>query len=160
MDAEATRLLAPLDVEDGLDWREVNMAVAKAMQNYCGGVKCDDLLRQGLALLEAIEQEELPRISCRNPHELMRAHEVADIITVAKLILHACLLRKCDSKPLSFVRSDSDGTKAEAETCFLTIRQEDGQIIGGQVPHDYYGDLRTEYEKHNADYLAERSAQI
>lgn len=160
VDAEAARLLAPLDVEDGLDWREVNMAVAKAMQNYCGGVKCDDLLRQGLALLESIEQEELPQISCRNPHELMRAHEVADIITVAKLILHACLLRKCDSKPLSFVRSDSDGTKSETETCFLTIRQENGQIIGGQVPHDYYGDLRTEYEKHNADYLTERSAQI
>ncbi|MFQ8688894.1 MAG: FAD-dependent oxidoreductase, partial [Blautia sp.] len=52
---ERERLYAPLGREDGMDWRELNMAIAKAMQNYCGGVKCDDLLREGLDLFESFE---------------------------------------------------------------------------------------------------------
>ena len=92
--AERERLLAPIRREDGMDWRELNMAISKAMQNYCGGVKCDALLHEGLDLLESFETEIVPQISCKNPHELMRAHEVFDILTVSKLILHACLSRK------------------------------------------------------------------
>ena len=42
------RLYAPLYVEDGMDWRELNMAVSKAMQNYCGGIKCSALLELSL----------------------------------------------------------------------------------------------------------------
>ncbi|HCP52635.1 MAG TPA: hypothetical protein DIT79_09510, partial [Ruminococcaceae bacterium] len=33
--AERERLLAPIRREDGMDWRELNMAISKAMQNYC-----------------------------------------------------------------------------------------------------------------------------
>ena len=87
--AERERLLAPIRRADGMDWRELNMAISKAMQNYCGGVKCDALLHEGLDLLESFETEIVPQISCKNPHELMRAHEVFDILTVSKLILHA-----------------------------------------------------------------------
>ncbi|MDO4459568.1 MAG: FAD-binding protein [Clostridia bacterium] len=159
VDAEMERLLAPLYVENGLDWREINMAVAKAMQNYCGGIKNDDLLKQGLALIEDIEANDLPKVSCNNPHELMRAHEVMDIITVCKIILNACLIRKCDSKPLYFVRSDSDESKAEAETGYITIYQENGEVKSRVIPHDYFGDLKSEYEKRNADYIAERGAK-
>lgn len=71
--AERERLLAPIRREDGMDWRELNMAISKAMQNYCGGVKCDALLHEGLDLLESFETEIVPQISCKNPHELMRA---------------------------------------------------------------------------------------
>ncbi len=101
-DRERARLFAPLYREEGMDWRELNMAIAKAMQNYCGGVKCDDLLKEGLDLLESFEKDIVPQISCENPHELMRAHEVFDILDVAKLILHACIARKSSSAPLFF----------------------------------------------------------
>ncbi len=37
VDREKERLYAPLFVKDGMDWRELNKAVSKAMQNYCGG---------------------------------------------------------------------------------------------------------------------------
>ncbi len=83
-----------------MDWRELNMAISKAMQNYCGGVKCDDLLKEGLDLLESFETEIVPQICCENPHELMRAHEVFDILEVSKLILYACMARKSSSAPL------------------------------------------------------------
>ena len=54
---EMERLYAPLYVENGMDWRELNMAMSKAMQTYCGGIKCKDLLLEGLDLMESYEEE-------------------------------------------------------------------------------------------------------
>ena len=150
---EKQRLYAPLYVENGMDWRELNMAIAKAMQNYCGGVKCKDLLEEGLSLLDSYGKEAVPALSCANPHELMRAHEVMDILDVCKLIMNACLLRESSSVPLCFERSDFPEKDPQRDNHFITIRQENGRIIKGTVPHDYYGDLKTEYEKHNQDYI-------
>lgn len=151
--AEQTRLLAPIYREDGMDWRELNMAISKAMQNYCGGVKCDALLYEGLDLLESFEKDIVPQISCKNPHELMRAHEVFDILTVSKLILHACLSRKTSSVPLCFERVDSDKVDPVEDRRFITVRQENGEVIYGSHPLGYFGDLETEYEKRNRDYI-------
>ena len=146
--AEQERLLAPLTVKDGLDWREVNLAASKAMQNYCGGVKCDDLLDQGLALIRSLRSGALSQIACRNPHELVRAHEISDILDVSELILEACLARKCSSAPLFFQRSDSRDDLAEAERAYLVIRREDGRAVVEKKPHRFYGDLAENYEKH------------
>lgn len=153
--AEKERLYAPLYVQDGLDWRELNKAISKCMQNYCGGVKNDMLLRQGLALLEEYERDIVPELSCANPHELMRTHEVLDILTVAKLIVNACLLRKSGSKPLNFERSDSDLVDPPQDDCFITIAQRDGQIFSRRVSKGYYGDIKEQYEAHNAAYIRE-----
>ena len=154
-DRERARLFAPLYREEGMDWRELNMAIAKAMQNYCGGVKCDDLLKEGLDLLESFEKDIVPQISCENPHELMRAHEVFDILDVAKLILHACIARKSSSAPLFFQRSDYPQMDPEEDKRIITIRQENGKIIEGSVPLGYFGNLKEEYEKRNQDYIEE-----
>lgn len=153
VEEEVKRLYAPLYVEQGMDWRELNMAISKAMQNYCGGIKCRELLLEGLCLLESYEKEAVPQLSCTNPHELMRAHEVLDILEVCKLIINACLLRESSSEPLCFERSDSLQTKQKEERSFITIHQENGRIIKGVVPHNYYGDVESEYEKRNQDYI-------
>lgn len=155
IEKEKERLYAPLYVEEGMDWRELNKAISKAMQNYCGGVKNDMLLLQGLSLLESYEKEFVPQISCANPHELMRAHEVMDILEVCKLILNACLLRKSSSAPLCFERSDYPEVDPKEDQCFITIWQEEGQICSRRVPKDYYGDVKMEYEAHNQDYREE-----
>ena len=151
---EQQRLLAPLSVseENGIHWKELNKAIAKAMQNYCGGVKCDALLREGLDLLETYEYRWVPRLSASNPHDLMRIHEVLDILTVAQMVLYASLARKNSSVSLSFVRSD-DAADAEGERCHIAIRRENGQVLTRKVPLDYFGDMKTEYEAHNADYI-------
>ena len=155
IEAEKRRLYAPLYVQDGMDWRELNKAISKAMQNYCGGVKNDMLLRQGLELLTGYEKDMVPLLSCRNPHELMRAHEVMDILEVCKLILNACLLRKSSSAPLCFERSDYPEMDPEQDQCFITIRQEKGEIRSRRVKKDYYGDVKTQYERYNRDYEEE-----
>lgn len=151
--AEKERLYAPIRREHGVHWKELNMAISKAMQNYCGGVKNEELLNEGLALLEEYENTIVPELSCKNPHDLMRTHEVLDILTVSKMIIHACLLRKSSSKPLYFERTDYPEMDPARDAHFITLRQEKGKIIRGDVPFDYYGDVEEEYEKRNQDYI-------
>lgn len=153
--AEKKRLYAPLQVNKGVGWKELNMAIAKAMQNYCGGIKCEALLKEGLNLLESFEEEIVPKLSCKNPHELMRTHEVLDILTVSQMVLHACLLRKASSTPLCFKRSDYPAEEAVEDRCHIAIRREGGQVLARRVPLDFFGDLKEEYEKRNQDYIRE-----
>ena len=158
IEAEKERLYAPLlnmDSDDGMDWRELNMAISKAMQNYCGGVKNEMLLRQGLELLEEYEKEYVPRLACRNPHELMRTHEVLDILEVSKMIINACMLRKSSSQPLCFERNDYPEVDPVEDQCFITIYRENGEVKSRRIPKDYYGDVKIEYEKRNAEYIKE-----
>ena len=61
----------------------------------------------------------VPKLSCQNPHELMRAHEVLDILTVAKMVLYASLARKSSSAPLCFTRSDYPEMDPEKDRCLL-----------------------------------------
>ena len=154
---EKKRLYAPLFVkpEEGVTWKELNLAISKAMQNYCGGVKCEALLKEGLDLLGQFKEETVPRLSASNPHELMRVHEVLDILQVAQLVLHASLARKASSKPLCFSRSDYPAEETENERRHIVIRQENGQILTREVPLDFFGDLKEEYEKRNQDYIKE-----
>ena len=154
VEKEKERLYAPLYKEDGISWKELNMAISKGMQNYCGGVKCDDLLKEGLNLLEEYEKEFVPSLSADNPHDLMRIHEVEDILTVSKMVLEACLLRKSSSRPLCFERTDYPETDPEENDHFITISLDDnGNVIRGDVPKGFFGKLKDEYEKHNQDYL-------
>jgi len=155
IEAEYKRLYAPLLTEgdDTLTWKELNAAIAKAMQNYCGGVKCEELLREGARLLRSFEDEMVPRLHCDNPHDLMRAHEVMDILTVARMVLEASLRRKATSTPLSFRRSDFPEEEPKEERRHIVIRCEDGEVKERDVPLDYFGDLQTEYEARNADYI-------
>lgn len=157
--AEMERLYAPLYVkkEEGVGWKELNSAISKAMQNYCGGVKCEALLREGLDLLDSYKKDIVPKLYAENPHELMRTHEVLDILTVAEMVLHACLLRRSGSVPLCFERSDYPQKDPAQDRVHITIRLQDGEVRSRRVPLDFFGDLRTEYEKRNQDYIREES---
>lgn len=151
VEAERERLYAPLrrSKEDGRSWKELNFAVSKLMQNYCGGVKNESLLTQGLDLLESYRRDFVPLLSCDNPHDLMRIHEVLDIMDVCELILESCRARKSSSAPLCFERTDYPQMDPPEDRRFITIRKEGGKVLTGSLPADYFGDLETEYERHN-----------
>ncbi|MGN0293251.1 MAG: FAD-dependent oxidoreductase [Lachnospiraceae bacterium] len=160
IEAEKERLYAPLyaDSENGVSWKELNSAISKAMQNYCGGVKCESLLLEGLDLLKSFEKEIVPSLYAANPHDLMRTHEVLDILTVAQLVLYASLARKASSDTLCFQRSDYPQQETEAEKRHIVIHQENGEPVTRDVPLDFFGDLEEEYEKRNERYIREEAA--
>ena len=153
VDAEIERLYAPMYVREGYSWKELNSAVAKLMRNYCGAIKNEALLVQGLDLLNSYRNEIVPQLMATNPHDLMRTHEVLDIMDVAEMILEACRMRKSGSKTLCFVRSDYPEMDPPEDHHFITIRKENGRAVRGDVELDYFGDLKTEYEKRNRDYI-------
>lgn len=154
IEAERQRVLAPLgrDPDSSYTWKELNHAIAKAMQNYCGGVKEDGLLETGLSVLKEYENEIAPRTAAVNPHELTRLLEVHDILTVAQLVIHACHARKSDCPQLEFFRSDSSGG---AEP-FIVVRQNGRDVVTRKLPLDFAGDIVLNYEKHNAGYINEK----
>ena len=153
VDDEIERLYAPMYVEEGYSWKELNWAIAKCMKNYCGAIKNEALLVQGLDLLNTYKTDIVPKLSCHNTHELVRTHEVLDILNVAEMILEACRMRKSSSKTLCFERSDYPEVDPPEDHHFITIRQENGKAVRGDVELDYFGDLKTEYEKRNQDYI-------
>jgi succinate dehydrogenase/fumarate reductase flavoprotein subunit len=123
------------------------------MQNYCGGVKCDALLKEGLDLLKSFKEESVPRLSADNPHDLMRIHEVLDILTVAEIVLHASYARKSSSEPLCFKRSDYPEMDPAKDRRHLALHWDGTQAVVRSVPLDFFGDLQSEYEKRNQDYM-------
>lgn len=155
---EMKRLYAPIHIENGYGWKELNQAISKAMQNYCGEVKCEELLIEGMNLLISYENEIVPNLSCNNPRDLMRIHEVLDILEVSKLIINASLMRKSSSKPLCFKRSDYPEFDPNSDNNFITIKNEDGKIIRRDVPLNYFGNLKVEYERINQTYINQKGA--
>ncbi|SHJ07599.1 FAD-dependent oxidoreductase [Lutispora thermophila] len=151
---EKRRVYAPLknDSERGIGWKELNMAIAKTMQNYCGEIKYDDLLKVGLSRLKEYEENIIPQTFAYNPHELIRLLEVFDILTVSKIIIEASLARKISMKSLCFVRGDSIEDDSSKEK-LIVIKQYDGKVVTREVPVNYFGDLKENYEKHNQDYI-------
>ena len=159
VEQERQRVYAPLQVnpEGSVSWKELNEAIAKAMQNYCGEQKRDELLLSGVELLERYEREIVPKAYAANPHELTRLLEVFDILTVAQIILQACLARRETCEKLEFFRTDGSGGRQEP---FICIRHDGEKVLRREVPLDYAGDIKANYEKYNQDYIAEKRGEV
>lgn len=78
VEREKARVYAPLknDPSVSIGWKELNMGIAKTMQNYCGEVKYQELLEVGLSRLKEYEENVVPQTFAYNPHELVRLLEV------------------------------------------------------------------------------------
>jgi len=150
---EKKRIYAPLKnkPETSVGWKELNMGIAKIMQNYCGEIKRDELLNIGLLRLQEYQKSVVPKTFAYNPHELVRLLEVFDILSVSQIILHACIARKTSSEPLSFIRGDNN--KKVASDKLITIKQVQNSVVSGEKELDFFGDLKKNYEKINHDYI-------
>ena len=154
VEKEKARVYQPLEAstQEGIGWKELNMGLSKLMQIYCGETKRDDLLQIGLRLIQEYQTSTVPMTYARNPHELTRTLEVFDILTVSEIILRSCLARKSSSRALSFSRAECPELDPPQDHKFITIRQMDGNVVLGELPLDYFGPLKENYEKHNQNY--------
>jgi succinate dehydrogenase/fumarate reductase flavoprotein subunit len=148
--AEKARVLAPLYRSQGIEWKELHAGVCKVMQDYCGEVKSEELLKLGLKWLDEITAGEAQTASARNPHELMRLLEVFNIMTHNRLILEACRARRATHTRLGFDRVDFPVVDAPEWDQWLTMKLVDGQAQSGKLPLDYHGDLKKNYDAHCA----------
>ncbi len=128
------------------------------MQNYCGAVKSDDLLNEGLKALRELDAAEASKLSASNPRELCRVLEVLNIRTNAELVMQSCLARKASSKQLQFTRLDYPEMDPPAWHKWVTIRRDDDGVHTSSLPIDFWGELTENYERHAGSYLQERHA--
>ena len=153
---ERSRIYFPLKKNEGIGWKELNMRISRLMQHYCGEIKSEELLKTGLGLLKKIRNEEAQELTAHNPHEMVRALEVMNILTNAEIILHASLARKASSKHLHFYRSDYPENDPLGWHKFVTIKLEKNEVATGEKPLDYYGSLKDNYESYNSNYMKEQ----
>lgn len=149
---ERTRVFSPVNRNNGIGWKELNMHISRVMQHYCGEIKSDELLAAGLEQLRSIQENEALNLYARNPHELIRSLEVLNVLTNAEIIVHACLARKASSKHLHFIRSDYPEMDLSEWHKFVTVKLEENGIVIGERPIDYYGSLKENYKSHNPEY--------
>ena len=85
-----------MERENGSHWSELNQAVQQIMRDYASieTPRHDKLLECGIAYLEQLEQMAYRQIACKNAHELMRALESFDILSLGRLIMISARARK------------------------------------------------------------------
>ena len=106
----------------------------------------------GIGALERMEKEFAPQLYALDPHKLMRTLEDLTMLEHAKVILSASLARKASSMMLGFNRIDHPEMDPPEWNRMLTIKQENGKVVHGEVPHSFWGNQKEEYERYNPDY--------
>ncbi|MGD0101581.1 MAG: FAD-binding protein [Acidobacteriota bacterium] len=149
---EKARIYAPIKRTNGIEWKELNAGIARTMQYYCSEFKTESLLNLGLETLKEIEQEFVPRLYALDPHKLMRSIEDLSMLAHAQMILSASLARKASSAPLNFHRIDYPELDPPEWNKYVTIKLENGKVKSGELPLNYWGDMKANYEAHNKDY--------
>ena len=149
---EKTRVYAPIKRMEGIEWKELHAGIARTMQYFCSEFKTETLFNMALNSLIEIEEEWVPKLYALDPHKLLRSLEDLSILTYAQIILHASLARKASSRFLDFYRIDYPALDPPEWSKFITVRLENNVVRTGEVPLDYWGNLKKNYEAHNKDY--------
>ncbi|MBW2031496.1 MAG: FAD-dependent oxidoreductase [Deltaproteobacteria bacterium] len=148
LEREKLRVYAPVVKGEGLEWKELNAALCRIMQNFCGDPKSEELLRIGLRALEDIEQNEAEALFADNPHKLVRALDVLDILTCDKIIVHSCMARKASSAFLNFKRVDYPEVDPPPWHKWITLRSHNGSIELRDLPIDFWEPMKDNYQAH------------
>ncbi len=134
------RISAPLGREDGIDPKELELAVRNIVTNYVGYFKNEDVMTYGLGKLIELRDQYADQMAARNPHELMRCCEVKSIIDFAEMHIQASLYRKETRfrKLGNFVhyRADYPETDPAWEKWVVVQKGEnDGMVVGtSEIP--------------------------
>jgi len=152
VDREKERVYAPVKRSGGMEWKELHAGIARAMQYYCSEYKTETLLNIGLKTLRKIEEESVPLLYALDPHKLMRSLEDLSMLTHAQIIIQAMLACIASGIPLSFPRMEYPTTGRPEWQKFLTIKLENGKVKTGELPLNFWGNMKEQYEAYNKDY--------
>jgi succinate dehydrogenase/fumarate reductase flavoprotein subunit len=149
---EKARIYAPIHRSDGIDWKELHVGIARAMQFFCSEYKTDSLLKMGLDALQEIEEVFVPRLYALDPHKLMRSIEDLSLLALGQIILNTSLARRASSRFLNFFRIDYPEVDPPKWARYVTVRLENDKVKAGELPLAYWGNMKANYEARNKDY--------
>jgi succinate dehydrogenase/fumarate reductase flavoprotein subunit len=126
VDAEKDRIYAfTQNLPGGVGWKELNHAISRVMQDYCGRYKNETTLKLGLRLLNELKDNEGSAAYAANPHELGRMLECFSVISVGELVFNSSLARKCSNSIMDFMRLDYPQMDPAEWEKLLPIKLED-----------------------------------
>ena len=134
--------LAPLAVKDGTEPIELESAIRYICERYVSQFKSEGKLREGLRRIGTLRRVFLPKLMARNPHELMRALEVRNIMDLAELHLQACLERR--ETRGSHIRLDYPERDPSRDNMLTHQRMVDGKSV---LELKEAPDIKPEYTK-------------
>jgi succinate dehydrogenase/fumarate reductase flavoprotein subunit len=146
--AEKRRVYAPVEREEGIDWKELNVGICRIMQDYCGDWKSKELLDLGLQWFRELRVAEAQDVHARNPHELIKVLQTLNMIDIGEAIIHACLAREASSVWLGFERIDYPDMDPAQWHKWITVKLDAGRVVTGEMPIEYWGELEQNYQQH------------
>jgi len=82
----------------------------------------------------------------------MRCMEDVNILTHGQIVMQASLARKASNSFLNFYRIDYPQVDQVEWNKFITLKLENGKVKIGELPLNYWGDMKKNYEAYNRDY--------
>jgi succinate dehydrogenase/fumarate reductase flavoprotein subunit len=122
----------------GVGWKELNVAISRVMQDYCGKFKNENTLTRGLDLLAQLRDHEATLAYAANPHELGRMLECFSLLSLGEMVFQASRIRKCSSLYLDFYRLDCPQMDPPEWAKLLPIKKSDGGISVRDLPLDFH----------------------
>ena len=135
-----------------MDWKELHAGIARTLQYWCSEYRTETMMNIGLDSLKEIQEVFVPRLSALDPHKLMRGIEDLSLLTHAQIVIHASLARKASSRALFFFRIDYPDIDPPEWNKFVTVKLENNKVKTGELPLNYWGNMKANYEAHNKDY--------
>jgi len=155
VEAEKDRVYMPIrNPVDGIGWKELNYAIAKVMQDYCGRYKNELTLNLGLRLLKELRDNEAASAYAANPHELGRMLECYALLDVGELVLYASLARKASNSILDFHRLDYPTMDPPEWEKLLPLHLEDDKVKVRELPLDFHlkPPFKADYEENYREH--------
>jgi succinate dehydrogenase/fumarate reductase flavoprotein subunit len=135
---EKARIYAPYNREEGLPPLVVEEKVKALLAEYVGIEREEAKLKRAWDLLMEAETELIPRLSAKTPHDLLRAIEIQNIVTVAQMHAQASLARTETRLSPFFYRVDYPERDDVHWQKAVIIQQEDGKMkVFSAVPSNW-----------------------
>jgi succinate dehydrogenase/fumarate reductase flavoprotein subunit len=152
IDREKARVYAPIKRTSGMEWKELNSGIGRVMQYFCSEFKTARLLNMGLDYLNEIEEKFVPRLYALDPHKLMRTLEDQSMLAHGQMVFQASLARQASSRVLNFFRIDFPEIDPPEWNKYISIKLDDNKVKTNDLPMNYWGNMKANYESHNRDY--------
>jgi succinate dehydrogenase/fumarate reductase flavoprotein subunit len=138
VDAERTRIFAPLHRAHGLPPAQVEYKLRRFVNDYLQPPKVTRRMEIGLQRFDEI-REDIEQLSAGNPHELMRAAEVAAIRDCAEMAARASLFRTESRWGLYHHRVDFPQRNDAEWFCHAHLKKgDDGAMTSFKKPVEPY----------------------
>ncbi len=138
LDQELARVMRPRQLEDGIPPEQMEYKVRRLVNDYLQPPKITRKMEIGLERILQVKAD-LPRLSARDPHELLRALEVHSIVDCAEMAARASLFRKESRWGLYHYSIDYPERDDENWFCHSRLYKDDaGRMQTAKRPVDDY----------------------